>query len=121
MLMSEEEKEAKRRLESFINYFSMQWDKDEEGSKKLFVDIKDIRAIKIMLNLIKNQQSEIQKLEISNYKQSKTINLMAEKINESYFDKNNFELWFEKEIYPKNNCISDRIFNIKEYFKWKSR
>lgn len=119
--MSEEEKEAKRRLKSFINYFNMPWDKDEEGRKKLFVDIKDIRAIKIMLNLIENQQSEIQKLKTSDYKQSKIIDLMAEKIDESYFDENNFELWFEKEIYPKNNCISDRIFKIKEYFKWKSR
>lgn len=121
MQMSEEEKEAKRRLESFINYFNMPWDKDKEGRKKVFIDIKDIKAIKIMLNLIENQQSEIQKLETSDFKQSKIIGLMAEKINESYFDKNNFELWFEKEICPKNNCISDRIFKIKEYFKWKSR
>lgn len=59
--------------------------------------------------------------------QNKMIELMARKINEAYFEENNYWLWFEKEICPKENgkykfgCIAERIVKLKEYFRNKAK
>lgn len=47
------------------------------------------------------------------------IDLMAEKINEAYFEENDFYLWFEKifGIIPKGNYEE----KIKQYFKTKAK
>ena len=59
--------------------------------------------------------------------QNKMIELMARKLNEAYFEENNYWLWFEKEICPKENgkykfgCIAERIVKLKEHFRNKAK
>lgn len=125
MLISKEEKNAIHILK-----FSQKL----KGNKELLCER---NAIEILLNLTEKQQKEIRRFTRNELKRSeviatlitnhshdvekiknkdKIIDLMAKTINKSYFNENEFELWFEKEIYMKKNSMLDRIEKIKEYF-----
>lgn len=88
-------------------------------------------AIDIVLNLINKQQKEldlkdkvnkaitynfektVDKLEIA----YKVIDLMAEKINDAYFEENDFYLWYEKILGVQKEENYNYMKNIlKQYF-----
>ena len=52
-------------------------------------------------------------------KKEKIINKMAMKINEAYFDENDFWLWFEKEICKDDMVKADKSKQIIDYFTKK--
>ena len=53
-------------------------------------------------------------------KKDKIINEMAMKINEAYFDENDFWLWFEKEICKGDMVKADKSKQIIDYFTKKA-
>ena len=75
--MSEEEYKAINRIKRAI--------------EKSYIDNVFKYDLEKILNLIETQQKELDK-------KDKIIYLMAEKINEAYFEENDFEIWFEKYI-----------------------
>ncbi len=83
----------------------------------VFVTLRIEPILRIIENL-EQSHKDILKITKENEKKDKMIDLMAGKINEAYFQENDFWSWFEKVfgIKPDGNYKKD----IKQYFERKA-
>ena len=127
MLSKEEVEKAKEDLMFFNegDYITREMDRSADIIEEYVSRLESKVKAKEMeheydVNMIDEVKGEAVRLYKKIEKQEKIIDEMAEAINERYFDKNNFYLWFEKNIIKqKLGCLSDRIKIIKQYFEKK--
>ena len=90
-------------------------DKKQDLLRKLRNRVKEVKKL-AKYSLYKKEFSRLNK---TIKEKDKQIDLMAEKINEAYFEENDFFDWFEKisGIRPKGNYKDE----IKQYFETKAK
>ncbi len=100
-----------------------------ENQGNMLIDKRDIQTIETVLNILKEKNTEIEKLkkdfkivdeecnrlERKEAEQDKMIDEMTIKINEAYFKENDFWLWFERIFGIKSE--GNYTEEIKQYFE----
>ena len=67
-------------------------------------------------------QNQLDLVNVKILEQNKIIDLMAKKINEAYFEQDDFELWFDKIIGVQEEMEYEYLVPIvKQYFQNKAK